>query len=353
MIHLLRFVFCLSAALMLSLPAAARTVVDHLNRTVELPDNIDRVVVTGIYPLASALTVFLQGPQSLVGMHPLSMQAARSGVLSELYPQIKHVATNFVQGESLNIESLMALRPDVVFVKASDKNQIQLLEAARIPCVAFSTNRWNYDVMNTYRNWLDLMGRVFERPGVNLAALSKIETYQNFINARLARIPFDKRPHVLFLVAYDTRKIVTSSRRFFGEYWARSVGAKNVAGDLELESFTASINMEQILKWNPDAVFITNFTSARPSDLYMNRLHNWSSVAAVKHQAVYKMPLGLYRSYAPSADSPLTLLWLAKTLYPTEFADLDLAAETKTFYRDVFGITLTDSMAARLFPEQH
>ena len=46
------------------------TVTDHAGREVELPAQINRVVVTDIYPMASVLTVFLGSAEKLVGIHP-------------------------------------------------------------------------------------------------------------------------------------------------------------------------------------------------------------------------------------------------------------------------------------------
>ena len=88
-----------------------------------------------------------------------------------------------------------------------------------------------------------------------------------------------------------------------------------------------------------------------PEDLYTNAIGNydWSAINAVKNKEVYKMPLGMYRSYTPGADTPVTLLWLAKTAYPELFEDIDIIQETKTYYNEVFGITLTDDQAASIF----
>jgi iron complex transport system substrate-binding protein len=57
----------------------------------------------------------------------------------------------------------------------------------------------------------------------------------------------------------------------------------------------------------------------------------------------------MYRSYTPGADTPVTLLWLAKTAYPDLFEDIDIIQEAKTYYQEVFGITLTDDQAASIF----
>ena len=56
--------------------AAARTVVDDNGTSVEIPDHVNRVVVTNILPLASAVTVFLNDGKTVVGMHPASYSAS-------------------------------------------------------------------------------------------------------------------------------------------------------------------------------------------------------------------------------------------------------------------------------------
>ena len=61
------------------------------------------------------------------------------------------------------------------------------------------------------------------------------------------------------------------------------------------------------------------------------------------------MPLGMYRSYTPGADTPVTLLRFAKTTYPELFEDIDIIQETKDYYKEVFGLELTDDQAASIF----
>ena len=109
--------------------------------------------------------------------------------------------------------------------------------------------------------------------------------------------------------------------------------------------------MEQIYAWDPQVIFITNFNTYYPSDLYNNTVegYDWSPVQAVKYKDVHKMPLGIYRSYTPGADCPVTLLWMAKATYPELFDDIDIIEEAKTYYKDVFGIELTDEQVKSIF----
>ena len=328
----------------------ARAVTDHLNRTVEIPDNVQRIVVTDIFPYASALCAYLGDCSSIVGMHPTSMAAAEKGLLGEVHPEVLRADTRLMQGAEVNLEALMALQPDVVFVNAGNKRLLARLEAAGLPALAVSTGKWNYNVMDTYEHWISLLDAVFPNRAGAAKALETGRAIEQLVAERTMDIAEAKRRRVLFLVQYDARRIVTSGSRFFGQYWATASGAVNAAQSVTLEKGNALVGFEQILAWNPDAIFITNFTKTQPEDLYHKTLHDWSGIKAVQNKAVYKMPLGLYRSYTPSADSPMTLLWMAVTLYPERFADIRLDEQVQSFYHNVYGIDISLEKARILFP---
>jgi len=57
----------------------------------------------------------------------------------------------------------------------------------------------------------------------------------------------------------------------------------------------------------------------------------------------------MYRSYTPGVDTPITLLWMAKTVYPDQFKDINIIKETKTYYKKVFNVNLTDKQAQKIF----
>lgn len=332
-----------------SLSADARLVTDHLGREVNVPDTVNRVVTTTILPYASVATVFLGGGEKIVGMHPVSMTAAKTGLLSEIYPEVLKANTSFIKGSSLNIEALMALKPDVVFVNAGDRNQIEQLENAGIPALAVSVSKWDYDVLKTYDHWIELLGQVFPDRAKTDKAAAYSKKIAELIAERTAKLPDSDRRNVLFVFQYDAKRLVTSGRHFFGQYWCDAIGARNAAESVEADNQNAQISMEQVYKWNPNVVLVTNFTPVVPADIYAGRLNDWSHVKAVAEKKVYKLPLGIYRSYTPSADTPMTLLWMAKTVYPQTFSDIDLTHEVKAYYKELYGIELTDAQVASMY----
>jgi iron complex transport system substrate-binding protein len=155
----------------------------------------------------------------------------------------------------------------------------------------------------------------------------------------------------MFLFQYTDTVMITSGEKFFGHYWITAVGGVNVAGEMEEAGSNAGINMEQVYDWNPDIIYITNFTPTLPNDLYANAIggDDWSKVNAAINKRVYKMPLGAYRSYTPGIDTPLTLKWLAVTMYPELFSDIDMVREVKDYYSDYFGVQLTDEDVDAMF----
>lgn len=325
-------------------------IVDHAGYEVEVPYEINRIAVGGILPLPSVLAVFFDSAEKIVGMAPNSMSAAENGLLGELYPEILNAQTSYINGSEVNLEELMKLDPDVVFYNASQTEQGEQLRNAGFAAVAISVNKWEYNAIETLNEWIKLLSEIFpDNDKTEIVADYSEEIYE-MIQERVAEIPEEEKERVFFLYKYTDTSMETSGAKFFGQFWADAVGAVNVAEEIGTDNQVAA-NMEQIYTWDPSMIFITNFTEAMPEDLYTNAIGNydWSAVAAIQNEKVYKMPLGMYRSYTPGVDTPVTLLWFAKTTYPELFEDIDMVQETKEYYKEVFGVDLTDDQAASIF----
>lgn len=327
------------------------TIVDHADRTVTVPTNPKKVAILGILPLPAMLTVYLDSAESIVAMEPASMNAAKNGILSELYPEVLNVNTDIMDGDDVNIESLIALEPDVVFYNANDTTDLEKLENVGLCAVAVSPTKWNYDCITTYNEWMNLLNQIYpDHAGdreqlVNKYSTEKYEEIQNAIK------DVDEKQKILFLFQYDENTMITSSSSFFGQWWCDAVGAINVAQDVPADNANAKITMEQVYEWDPDVIIITNFTQTKPDDLYSNAIgsDDWSEVSAVKNKRVYKMPLGTYRTYTPGVDTPMTLEWLAQAVYPEIFSSYDVQEDVKDYYQNLYGITLTDTQVQAMY----
>ncbi len=328
------------------------TITDHSGNEVTLPRNIERIAVCNILPLPSVLSVFFDSAEKIVAMAPSSMSAAKNGLLSELYPEILNADTTAISGNDVNTEELMKLDPQVVFYSEASAQIGDKLRKAGFNAVAISANKWEYNAVETLNQWIDLLTQIFPESANDRAKLVRdySDESMDFVSERTAKLTDEEKAKVFFLFQYSDESIVTSGCSFFGQWWADAIGAINVANELT-EDNSVKVTMEQVYSWNPEIILMTNFNESTPEDLFNNTVgsYDWSKISAVENKKVYKMPLGMYRSYTPGVDTPITLLWLAKTVYPDLFEDVDITAKTVEYYKEVFGIDLTSEQAASIF----
>ena len=321
--------------------AGTRTVVDDTGVEVEIPEKLDRIVISSILPLPSVYCFFRGSSEGLVGIHPSSMAAAENSYLTTVYPEITELDTSFVENGEINIEQLMKLEPDVVFYSATNTDEREMYDNAGIKAIGFSTTLSDYNCIETFANWVDLLGQIFGDYDRAQEVIEYGRSVEAQVLEKTATLSDEEKPKVLVLFNYGDGTITTSGSNFFGEYWIEAAGGINVAAELNGQP---EINMEQIYAWNPDMIFITNFSSVLPEDLYNNTIEgdDWSNVKAVQEGQVYKFPLGMYRWFPPSSDTPLALMWLAKTIQPELFADIDIDQEIKDYYVKYYNVELTD-----------
>lgn len=326
-----------------------RTIVDHAGHEVTLPAEINRIAITSITPLPSVYCMFEGSADRLIGISPSSMAAAENSLLAEIVPDIVDVPTDFMAGGEVNIEELIAMEPDVVFYRAGNEEEYQQLTAAGLTAVAFSTTDWGSDSVETFEAWVTLLGEVLQEEDKAAGIAEYGREVYDMIQERVATVDESEKPRILFLYKYSDGSIQTSGNSHFGQYWADATGAINVAE--ENDASNVEINMEQVYEWDPDMIYITNFVPYLSEDLYNNAIdgHDWSVVRAVQEENVYKCPLGVYRWYPPSSDTPLMLLWMAKTNYPELFEDIDLETEMKEYYKNFYNVELTDENIEKIF----
>jgi iron complex transport system substrate-binding protein len=161
---------------------------------------------------------------------------------------------------------------------------------------------------------------------------------QKDIEGRIAAVPAEKRPRVLYLGRALTDLNASGTKGSYTSWAIELVGGRNASDEL---AGTVSINKEQIAEWNPDVILLNAFEA----DLDVNWVYNdpiVSLTSAAQNHKVYKLPLGGYRWDPPSQESPLSWMWLANLLQPDIF-HYDLRAEMKTAYKTLYNYELSDA----------
>jgi iron complex transport system substrate-binding protein len=317
-----------------------RTIVDQNDRSVILPERVDRIATGRILPFPAVYFLATGKTDEIVGIHPASKSAAKTSILGKMAPRLLEAKTDFVQGNNINVEELLKLDTDVVFVYGDNGHNIEAYDEAGITSVGIRTmSIAQGDSIETLNSWLVLLGQITEQEDRAMEIIEYGRRVEANIHETLSNVT--DKPRGLMIFTYADGKPVVSGKGFFGNYWLNATGAIDVAEE-EIQ-IKAPVDMEQIYMWNPEVLYITNFTDLQPDDFYNNSIEgqDWSEVEAVKNKRVYKIPLGIYRWFPPSGDSPLMLQWLAKTNHPDLFTYEmnDIIAE---YYERYYGYVLSD-----------
>lgn len=320
--------------------AKTRTIVDQVGHEVVLPEKINRVVIASLWPIAAT---FCQefGTEKLVGLDPAIISAAKNSMLVKKYPEIVNISTDFSKGGYMNAEELAKLNPDVVLYATGVMEDYDVAVQAGVPAVGFALNVKDFNAVETINSWIELLGQVMNVDISNSDYVKYGTEMMEMIENRVSKLEEDEKPSAMFIHRYSDGGPIVGGSSGWGDYWITASGAKNVAAELK---GSKEVNMEQVYQWNPDKIYITNFTDVISEDLYENKIekNDWSPVKAVQNREVYKVPLGMYRWYVTCSDSPIMLLWMAKQNQPELFSDIDFDKTIREFYKKFYDLELAD-----------
>lgn len=309
-----------------------KTLVDQNQRTVVLPEKVERIIGITV-PSASTVITLDEGTQRLVGMNPTAKRQLEDSIMRDMFPSALSIPGNMAgDGFAPNVEAILAAKPDIIF-QWGDKGESILnpIEKLNIPLVTFKYGKTDY-----VTEWLQLTGQAIQRQDRAEKILAYFEKTKQQIEQQVAQSEL-KKPKVLFVFRYRSGLQVGGMGTSMHTDIERA-GGVNVAA--EQKGFKA-INAEQLLLWNPDIILLTNFESGlTPSALLNDPL--LANISAIKQQRVYQYPKGGFVWEPPSQETPLTWQWLHNLFYPQNELT-NLRDEMKNYYQLLYNYALTDA----------
>lgn len=319
----------LFAALAARPARAAGTVQDAAGRSIALPDRVSRVFPAG--PPA-AILLYTLAPELLLGWP----RANRAEECAFMLPDIcarPEVGRLTGRGNTANLESVIALKPDLILDVGSTAATFASL-AARVQeqtGVPYALLDGRFEsIPATYR----LLGKLTQRDAEPLAGYAEQTLGQ--IQARVNRIPQNERPRVYY--ARGPRGLETGLGGSINVETIEYLGAQNVAG--ERKGGLTVVSVEQVLLWNPEVIVTIDrdFAANVRSDPL------WREVSAVRTGRVHlspKMPFG-WVDFPPTVNRLIGLWWLAQIFYPEHFKE-DIRPLARDFYARFYHVTPSEA----------
>jgi iron complex transport system substrate-binding protein len=240
-----------------------------------------------------------------------------------------------------NIEELSTRGVDLTFFW-NTPDIIESLEAAGIPVVV-GTDEKNANLQSTsdFMEWMksdiNLFAQVF---GGGEAETDKAQKWCDYadevykkVTERTSELSDDEIPSVYYVRGPEVTQ--THAKKSITIWYVRMAGGRLVSEDIDEK--IAEVDVEQINAWDPEYIFMGRLKSTDP----ITGSDDFKDITAVKNGNVFVNPCGIYE-WDYGSEGVLFVQWLAKTLHPDLFEDIDVEKEVQWYYKTFYEHDLTD-----------
>lgn len=321
-------ILLISAGALEAMETGGIVITDDLRRKVVFPAKVERVI--SLEPEITRIIVALGAGERLVGIDFFLRH--HDHLFPVLFPRSKSLPVVSNQGQELNYELALRLRPDVIFSSPSEFRMTESIERKMRRPVAALASRGKFDDL---LREIELLGRIFGRE----ERAAELDAY------------FRGRMEAVRTAAPDAggRGKPSVYLSFWGSLIRTPVayepvdaaGGRNLAAGLlpsQLGAAGTTVPVEQILLWDPDVILVQgNYPPGERSVTVEGILGDprFSSLRAVRDKRVH-YTFGFWYWWDPALVLVETL-YLARLFDPGRFPDFDLAEEGDRIFKTFYG----------------
>ena len=333
------------------------TVTDMIGREVTVvPGSYTRVVCIG----AGALRMYsyigdvslLAGVEDIdnaaLSERPMMFDAvARPYVLAwgETFKTLPSCGVGGPMAQTAEAEKILSCDPDIIISAFEDVEKADALQAQLgVPVITLSTGSKGVFDEKFYGS-MELLGRIFGEEEKAEALVQFVQDEAAAISARVADIPEEEKPSVYIcgLGNWGTTDHLMTAESYISFEIA---GVKNVLKDLGIQGI-GPIEEEKFVELgeNMDIIIMDAAAVKNIKPLYGEDPAMFDTCKAWQNGEVYLEMA--YNAYYTNYEIALINTWfIAKTVYPEAFADIDLTAKTNEVTKAFFGMELAEEIFA-------
>lgn len=304
------------------------TIVDQRDITIKLDKPADRIV-TAVIPAPAIFAAVDGSYDRIVGQNEVTNRFNKLGIASTMFPQSADMPTISKIDFVPNMEEVIRLNPDLVIQWAHFGDEIITpLEEANIPTATLV-----YGTQKDLEQWIRIFGEAIAKQDRANDMLEWMKTTKENVASKTKGL--EKVRAIQLRGKKDA--LVADHKGSYTQDQFEIAGAINVAADLP--SMHTTITNEDLIKWDPEVIFMSTFMPDTPDAFYNDPA--LANVSAVKNKRVYKTPYGMFHWHVPCAESPLMWQWAAQVFHPEAFG-ADMAQVTKEGMKYLYNYEMTD-----------
>lgn len=307
-----------------------RVITDSLGRQVEIPDQINSIVSLGVM----RLLVYMGANDLVTGATDMDNVTELTRPYTYVHPENVDLAV-VGQGGAGGIvpfdEEIIKLQPDVIFIVSDYPQPDELSDKLGIPVISV-TNPGLFD---------GVMGKSLEIVGEALGKEDRAKEINNYMDnaqqdliSRTENIPEENRPTVYNGgLNFKGKHGFDGTSAKYGPFMA--INANNVADETG-QSSAFTVDLEKVLEWNPDIVFINPENMDLINEQYNKNTEFFNSLDAVKEGKVYTQ-LAYNNNYTNVEIALIDAYYAGKIIYPDEFKDIDPEEKADEIFEFLLG----------------
>ncbi|MDV0447074.1 hypothetical protein MsAg5_09480 [Methanosarcinaceae archaeon Ag5] len=330
------------------------TITDAFGRNVTLPDNPERIAVSGSGSMR--YFVYLEVSDRAVAVDyqdNASMKIANDNRPYALaHPEIRDNPMIGTAKAVIDAERLMAANPDVLFVAAYSQEDVlradEIQQKTGIPVVLFYTGNYVAEkekIDETFR----MLGKILHKEQRANDLIAYFEETEADLKNRIKDAPAPNQTVYVGGVSYNGAHGLNGTNPSYLPFIVLNLD--NAAKDMTITGTGtgyALVSKEKIVEWDPDVIFVDLGTLQAAGGGSLAELKtdpSYKELTAAKTGNIYAV--NPYTSMNNNHETSLAnCYYVGKILYPEQFKDIDPAQKADEIYTFVVGKPVFEQMNA-------
>ena len=308
-----------------------RMITDGMDRNVEIPYCVERIVCVGVGALR--YTCYVGGASRVVGVEDYETEPGMSRLYNyvnyDLFKDLPAIGTN---GEPF-AEEIINVDPQVIVMSSyASQDPDELSQKTGIPVVVVPGSDTTLDE-KAYVT-IRILGELYQLEDRAEDLTAYLKSIQKDLDDRTASIAEDAKPTCYVGgVSFKGHHGFEGTEAYYGPF--ELIHAKNLANTTD-QTGAFNIDVEQVLSWDPEIIFLDFNGMNLINEDYAAHPDFYNALTAVQEGKVYSQIS--FRSSASNLETALAdAYYAACVMYPQQFQDIDPVEKAGEIFTKLLG----------------
>ena len=317
---------------------SSSVITDGMGRQVEVPETVESIVCVGVGALR--YTCYMGAVDLVVGVDDYETKQGIDRLYNYVnHEKFKNLPVTGTNGVPYAEEIITAAPQLIVMSKSANANADDLQAQTGTPVIVIPGSDTTLDD-NAYET-IRILGQLYGMESRAEELTAYLKGIQEDLDSRTRGISASEKPSVYVAgVSFRGLHGFEGTEAGYGPF--ELIHANNLANTTG-QSGAFDIDLEQVLSWDPDVIFLDFNGMALINESFIQNPDYYNALTAVQNGKVFSQIS--FRSYASNLDTALAdAYYAACILYPEQFKDVDPVTKVGEIFTMLLGSNPYDDL---------